>query len=53
MEFTSNPLQWGSSRKHTGDFEQHYQGYIVKDVTASFYGVRLLKAVQSYNADHI
>jgi hypothetical protein len=35
------------------DFERHYQGYIVKDVTASSYNARLLKAVKSYNANHV
>jgi hypothetical protein len=35
------------------DFEKHYQGYIVKDVTASAYLPRLLHAVKSYNANHV
>ena len=35
------------------DFDRHYQGYIVKDITSDTYRERLLHAVKTYNSGHL
>ena len=35
------------------DFDNHYRGYIVKDLNAASYPSKLLQAVKVYNACHI
>ena len=35
------------------DFDKHYQGFKVKDITAPAYQQKLLHAVKVYNAGHV
>lgn len=35
------------------DFDSHYSGFIVKDIQSEMYPKRLLKAITTYNANHV
>ena len=44
--------KWAGESVHA-EFDKHHSAFIVKDTQSESYPKKLLRAIQSYNADHI